>query len=147
MTGIQPCPGISPGTMSAFNYKPARSLVAAGRVKGGSGESGGVQSLVQRRVGPAADVDPGVGVPVRRVGQAPGEGLGVGLVLLVALGVKLAPQRRREQGPAAPQGEGPVVGFIGSFYDYEGLDDLIAAMPMLVERVPGAKLLMVGASR
>lgn len=41
-------------------------------------------------------------------------------------------------------GEGPVVGFIGSFYDYEGLDDLIAAMPMLVERVPGAKLLMVG---
>jgi glycosyltransferase involved in cell wall biosynthesis len=27
-------------------------------------------------------------------------------------------------------GEGPVIGFIGSFYDYEGLDDLIAAMPM-----------------
>jgi glycosyltransferase involved in cell wall biosynthesis len=24
-----------------------------------------------------------------------------------------------------------VIGFIGSFYDYEGLDDLIAAMPML----------------
>lgn len=41
-------------------------------------------------------------------------------------------------------GSGPVVGFIGSFYDYEGLDDLIAAMPALVERVPGAKLLMVG---
>ena len=27
-----------------------------------------------------------------------------------------------------------VVGFIGSFYDYEGLDDLIAAMPALVAR-------------
>lgn len=37
-----------------------------------------------------------------------------------------------------------VVGFIGSFYDYEGLDDLIAAMPMLVVRVPNAKLLLVG---
>ncbi|KLI64609.1 TIGR04063 family PEP-CTERM/XrtA system glycosyltransferase [Aurantiacibacter marinus] len=41
-------------------------------------------------------------------------------------------------------GDGPVIGFIGSFYDYEGLDDLIAAMPMLVERHPGARLLMVG---
>ncbi|MGB3797152.1 MAG: TIGR04063 family PEP-CTERM/XrtA system glycosyltransferase [Alteraurantiacibacter sp.] len=39
---------------------------------------------------------------------------------------------------------GPVIGFIGSFYDYEGLDDLIAAMPMLVERHAGAQLLLVG---
>ena len=36
------------------------------------------------------------------------------------------------------------VGFIGSFYDYEGLDDLIAAMPRLIERRPGARLLLVG---
>jgi glycogen synthase len=36
------------------------------------------------------------------------------------------------------------VGFIGSFYDYEGLDDLIAAMPALVERRPKARLLLVG---
>jgi PEP-CTERM/exosortase A-associated glycosyltransferase len=36
------------------------------------------------------------------------------------------------------------VGFIGSFYDYEGLDDLIAAMPRLVERRPKARLLLVG---
>jgi len=37
-----------------------------------------------------------------------------------------------------------VVGFIGSFYDYEGLDDLIAAMPLLVAKRPEACLLMVG---
>jgi glycogen synthase len=37
-----------------------------------------------------------------------------------------------------------VVGFIGSFYDYEGLDDLIAAMPMLVAARRDAHLLMVG---
>jgi glycogen synthase len=37
-----------------------------------------------------------------------------------------------------------VVGFIGSFYDYEGLDDLIAAMPLLVAARPAAKLLLVG---
>ena len=41
-------------------------------------------------------------------------------------------------------GSGPVIGFIGSFYDYEGIDDLIAAMPLLVERHPDARLLLVG---
>ena len=41
-------------------------------------------------------------------------------------------------------GTGPVIGFIGSFYDYEGLDDLIAAMPLLSAANPGAKLLLVG---
>ncbi|MCI4591415.1 glycosyltransferase, exosortase A system-associated [Sphingobium sp. BYY-5] len=37
-----------------------------------------------------------------------------------------------------------VVGFIGSFYAYEGLDDLIAAMPRLVRARPKAKLVLVG---
>lgn len=41
-------------------------------------------------------------------------------------------------------GSGPVIGFIGSFYDYEGLDDLIAAMPDLLCDHPGARLLLVG---
>ncbi len=36
------------------------------------------------------------------------------------------------------------VAFIGSFYDYEGLDDLIAAMPRLARRRPRARLLLVG---
>ncbi|MXP26312.1 glycosyltransferase, exosortase A system-associated [Altererythrobacter indicus] len=40
--------------------------------------------------------------------------------------------------------DGPVIGFIGSFYDYEGLDDLINAMPYLTARYPDARLLMVG---
>lgn len=37
-----------------------------------------------------------------------------------------------------------VIGFIGSFYDYEGLDDLIAAMPLLARTHPRAHLLLVG---
>ncbi|MXO65820.1 TIGR04063 family PEP-CTERM/XrtA system glycosyltransferase [Altericroceibacterium endophyticum] len=41
-------------------------------------------------------------------------------------------------------GDGPIIGFIGSFYDYEGIDDLIAAMPLLLERQPQARLLLVG---
>jgi len=40
--------------------------------------------------------------------------------------------------------EAETIGFIGSFYDYEGLDDLIAAMPALVAARPKARLLLVG---
>lgn len=41
-------------------------------------------------------------------------------------------------------GDGPVIGFLGSFYPYEGLDDLIAAMPAIVAAHPGVRLLLVG---
>ncbi len=37
-----------------------------------------------------------------------------------------------------------VIGFIGSFYAYEGLADLIAAMPRLVSARPRIKLVLVG---
>lgn len=37
-----------------------------------------------------------------------------------------------------------VLGFIGSFYDYEGLDDLVAAMPLLQNMCPETHLLLVG---
>ena len=50
------------------------------------------------------------------------------------------PQLRAELG----LDDAEVTGFIGSFYDYEGLDDLIAAMPELVAQRPKAKLLLVG---
>ena len=41
-------------------------------------------------------------------------------------------------------GDGPVIGFIGSFYDYEGLDTLIAAMGRLRALCPGTQLLLIG---
>ena len=50
------------------------------------------------------------------------------------------PALRRELGLDGRE----VVGFIGSYYDYEGLDDLIAAMPALVAVRPLAHLLLVG---
>ena len=37
-----------------------------------------------------------------------------------------------------------VIGYIGSFYDYEGIDDLIASMPALVAVQPKARLLLIG---
>lgn len=38
----------------------------------------------------------------------------------------------------------PILGFIGSFYAYEGLDLVIAAMPQLLDRYPAAHLVLVG---
>jgi PEP-CTERM/exosortase A-associated glycosyltransferase len=38
----------------------------------------------------------------------------------------------------------PVLGFIGSFYHYEGLSLLLEALPALRKRVPGARVLLVG---
>ncbi len=40
---------------------------------------------------------------------------------------------------------GPVLGFIGSFYHYEGLRFLMEALPALRARLPGCQLLLVGA--
>ena len=37
-----------------------------------------------------------------------------------------------------------VIGFIGSFYAYEGLDLLLRALPQVLERVPHARVLLVG---
>ncbi|SFO86382.1 TIGR04063 family PEP-CTERM/XrtA system glycosyltransferase [Qipengyuania nanhaisediminis] len=53
-------------------------------------------------------------------------------------------QRDDALGTQLGLGNGPVIGFIGSFYDYEGLDDLIAAMPALRDHHPEARLLLVG---
>ncbi|RMG30831.1 MAG: glycosyltransferase, exosortase A system-associated [Gammaproteobacteria bacterium] len=41
-------------------------------------------------------------------------------------------------------GEGPVLGFLGSFYAYEGLDLLIEALPRIAAALPGVRLLLVG---
>jgi glycogen synthase len=55
-----------------------------------------------------------------------------------------APKRDRKLAEQLGLGDGPVIGFIGSFYDYEGLDDLIDAMPVLLAEQPDARLLLVG---
>ena len=41
-------------------------------------------------------------------------------------------------------GDGPVLGFLGSFYAYEGLDLLIEALPRIAEALPGVRVLLVG---
>ncbi len=41
-------------------------------------------------------------------------------------------------------GASRVLGFIGSFYAYEGLDLLVAALPEIIRHIPDVKLLLVG---
>jgi PEP-CTERM/exosortase A-associated glycosyltransferase len=55
-------------------------------------------------------------------------------------------ERRYDAGLADRLGirDNPVIGFIGSFYAYEGLDLLIEALPELQHRVPGLSVLLVG---
>lgn len=76
------------------------------------------------------------GVPPGRIGIVPN---GVDLALFGN-----PPVRDPALAARLGIGTGPVIGFIGSFYDYEGIDDLIAAMPALLESEPDARLLLVG---
>lgn len=78
-----------------------------------------------------------------------GRGFDAGKIGISPNGVDLSlfgdpPERDHALARELGIGNEPVIGFIGSFYDYEGLDDLIAAMPHLRDDVPEAKLLLVG---
>lgn len=78
------------------------------------------------------------GIPAERIAIMPN---GVDLELFGA-------PVRRDENLARDLGlapNAPVIGYIGSFYAYEGVDDLIAAMPRLRQSHPGARLLLVGA--
>ena len=78
-----------------------------------------------------------------------GRGIDPARITIMPNGVDLdlfgdAPPRDLELARQLDLGNGPVIGFIGSFYDYEGLDDLVAAMPTLLARYPDCRLLLVG---
>ena len=76
------------------------------------------------------------GIPAEKILVSP-NGVDMGLF-------GMPPARDPEFARALGVADSEVIGFIGSFYDYEGLDDLIEAMPALVARRPKAKLLLVG---
>jgi PEP-CTERM/exosortase A-associated glycosyltransferase len=82
------------------------------------------EDLIRRGIAPEKILVSPNGVDMDLFGTPPGEDAAFALSLGLA--------------------DADTVGFIGSFYDYEGLDDLIAAMPLLLETRPKAQLLLVG---
>jgi glycogen synthase len=78
------------------------------------------------------------GIPVSRVAVAPNAVDGEWLTSRV---------RASELAAQLGLGAGPVFGYIGSFSRYEGLLFLIEAMPDILVRFPGARLLLVGGGR
>ncbi len=78
------------------------------------------------------------GIPVSRVAVAPNAVEGEWLTSRV---------RASELAAQLGLGAGPVFGYIGSFSRYEGLLFLIEAMPDILVRFPGARLLLVGGGR
>lgn len=59
---------------------------------------------------------------------------------------KFSGVKPRDQALAASLGlsDAKVLGFIGSFYDYEGLDTLLEALPLIRAELPQVRLLLVG---
>jgi glycogen(starch) synthase len=118
--------GNGTGREGSLRYRLTRSLetYASGRADAVAVICDGLRrDLVARGIDPAKIIVAPNGVDMTLFGDPPSPDLN----LARRLGLKGA----------------DVVGFIGSFYDYEGLDDLIAAMPLLAKR-PKAHLLLVG---
>ncbi|MGH7299579.1 MAG: glycosyltransferase, partial [Candidatus Rokuibacteriota bacterium] len=84
-------------------------------------------------------------------GEVQARGVPTGRIAVVPNGVDsewLEPRPRIEAlAERLGIGEGPVLGYVGSFSHYEGLPFLVGAMPELAARIPGARLLIAGSGR
>ena len=78
------------------------------------------------------------GIPTSRVAVVPNAVEGDWLA---------SPARASDLAAELGLGAGPIFGYIGSFSRYEGLLFLIEAMPDILVRFPGARLLLVGGGR
>ncbi len=120
--------------------------VEAGTVKPGSLRyklSRSLESYVLQRADAVAVLCEGVRNDV--LGRGIAESKLVVIPNAVDLG-NFSPERRRDAALATKLGldGATVLGFIGSFYEYEGLDLLLQALPKARARVPNLKLLLVG---
>ena len=101
-----------------------------------------LETLVFRRADRVVTICEGIRRDVIARGVAPER------VTVIANGVDLeqfAPHAPAAEVAALPgRNGGPVFGFIGSFYHYEGLQFLVSAFPAIRERFPHARLLLVG---
>jgi len=122
------------------------AAVDQGRTHEGSfryGLTRGLETLLFRRAARVVAIGQAMREEIIRRGVNPGR------VSVVPNGVDVAwfrPTARSESlaHRLGLQQGGPVLGFIGSFYHYEGLQFLLEALPGLREGAPGLRLLLVG---
>jgi PEP-CTERM/exosortase A-associated glycosyltransferase len=81
-------------------------------------------------------------------GEVVNRGVAAGRIVVVPNGVdtdSFSPVKRDDNLARSLGLDGdPVLGFVGSFYHYEGLSLLLEALPDLRRRLPGARVLLVG---
>ena len=81
-------------------------------------------------------------------GEVLSRGIPAGRVFVVPNAVEADRFRPLQRDTALAQSlgirSGPIFGFLGSLFNYEGVEDLIAAVPEMVARHPGAQFLVVG---
>ena len=103
-----------------------------------------LETVVFRR----ADVSVTISQGMRR--ELLARGIRASKVVVIPNGVDatwFAPRPRAPLGKQLGLGGGPVLGFVGSFYHYEGLAFLLDAAPEILARIPGARILLVGGGR
>jgi glycogen synthase len=89
-----------------------------------------------------------VGISRHIVADVAGRGVDAARLLCMPNGVDTAQFTPTPRDPALVRKlelDGrPTVGFIGSFFDFEGIDDLVRAMPAVLSRQPEARLVLIG---
>jgi PEP-CTERM/exosortase A-associated glycosyltransferase len=89
-----------------------------------------------------------VGISRHIVADVAGRGVASERLACVPNGVDATQFRVVERDPELVRRLGldgcPTVGFIGTFFGFEGLPDLVAAMPHVLHRLPSARLVLVG---
>jgi PEP-CTERM/exosortase A-associated glycosyltransferase len=103
-----------------------------------------LETRVLRRADAITTICHGLAQDIRSRGAIPAERITVVPNAVDIENFELIQEADAELHSRLDLGEGPVLGFIGSFYGYEGLDLLIRALPEIRRAHPSTRVVLVG---
>jgi PEP-CTERM/exosortase A-associated glycosyltransferase len=103
-----------------------------------------LETRVLRRADAITTICHGLAQDIRSRGGVPAERITVVPNAVDIENFELIQEADAELRSRLDLGEGPVLGFIGSFYGYEGLDLLIRALPEIRRAHPSTRVVLVG---